>query len=130
MSETADGVIAQSVMKAPLGPAPIPDEDIVEGDPKGSTVVLRSSEDKRLNNGVWECTPGKFYLPHNYEETVTIISGRVTVTPEGGEPVELGPGDTAFFPAGTRVLWEVHETLRKSWQIYDADGTLFAEAEG
>jgi uncharacterized cupin superfamily protein len=128
MSEGSEGsVVAESVMNAPLGPAPIPDEDIVAGEPKGSTAVLRSSDDKRLNNGVWECTPGKFYLPHNYEETVTVISGRVTVTPEGGEPLELGPGDTAFFPAGTRVLWEVHETLRKSWHIYDSDGSLFAD---
>ena len=78
------------------------------------------------NNGIWECTPGCFYLPHNYEETVTIISGRVTVTPEGGAATELGPGDTAFFPAGARVLWDVHETLRKSWHIYDAEGTLFS----
>jgi uncharacterized protein len=131
MSEEREGdVVAASVMGAALGPAPIPDEDVVEGEPRGSTVVLRSSEDKRLNNGVWECTPGKFYLPHNYEETVTVISGRVTVTPEGGEPVELGPGDTAFFPAGTRVLWEVHETLRKAWHIYDSGGTLFAGSEG
>ena len=53
-----------------------------------------------------------------------MVEGRVTVTPEGGEPTELGPGDTAFFPAGTRVLWEVHETLRKSWHIYDADGDV------
>ena len=30
------------------------------------------------------------------------------------------------YSLGTRVLWEVHETLRKSWHIYDADGTLFA----
>lgn len=123
------GVVAETVTDVALGPAPIPAEDIVEGDPKGSTAVLRSSDDKRLNNGVWECTPGKFYLPHNYEETVTIVRGRVTVTPEGGDPVELGPGDTAFFPAGTRVLWEVHETLRKSWHIYDAQGTLFAGPE-
>jgi uncharacterized cupin superfamily protein len=52
-------------------------------------------------------------------ETLTLIEGRVTVTPEGGEPVELGPGDTAFFPAGNRVLWDVHETIRKSWHLHD-----------
>ena len=125
MSESAD-VIKDSVTKASLGPAPIDPADIVAGEPEGSTVMLRQSDDKTLQNGVWHCTPGTFYLPHNYEETITVVEGRVTVTPEGGEPIELGPGDTAFFPAGTRVLWEVHETLRKSWHIYDADGTLFA----
>jgi uncharacterized cupin superfamily protein len=125
-ASSAAGVIAESVTDATLGPAPIPNEDIVSGSPEGSTVVLRSSEDFTRNNGIWECTPGKFYLPHTYEETVTILRGRVTVTPEGGEPSELHAGDTAFFPAGTRVLWEIHETLRKSWHIYDAEGTLFA----
>jgi uncharacterized protein len=122
-------VIKESVVDAPLGPAPIDPEDIVSGSPEAGTVVMRASNDKRLVNGVWECTPGTFYLPHNYEETVTIVRGRVTVTPEGGEPTELGPGDTAFFPAGTKVLWEVHDTLRKSWHIFDAEGTLFAEAD-
>jgi uncharacterized cupin superfamily protein len=122
-------VIKASVKDASLGPAPINPEDVVSGSPEGSTVVLRTSSDKTLANGVWECTPGKFYLPHNYEETVTILNGHVTVTPEGGEPTQLGPGDTAFFPEGTRVLWEVHDTVRKSWHIFDGEASLFTEAD-
>ena len=126
MTERTADVVKDSVTEANLQPAPINPDDVVDGDPQGASAILRQSDDKTLQNGVWECTPGKFYLPHNYEETITVLQGRVTVTPEGGEPTELGPGDTAFFPAGTRVLWEVHETLRKSWHIYDEDGTLFA----
>ena len=90
---------------------------------------MRASDDATRANGVWQCTPGTFYLPHNYEETVTILDGSVTVTPEDGESVDLGPGDTAYFPEGTRVRWEVHDTLRKSWHIYDSTGELFGAGD-
>jgi uncharacterized cupin superfamily protein len=48
--------------------------------------------------GVWECTagPSRWSLKNN--EFVHILSGRMTVTPDGGEPTEIGPGDTAVFP--------------------------------
>jgi uncharacterized cupin superfamily protein len=122
----SESIVKDSVAEAQLQPAPLDPADVVDGEPRAASAILRQSDDLTLQNGVWECTPGTFYLPHNYEETVTVLAGRVTVTPEGGEPLELGPGDTAFFPAGTRVLWEVHETIRKSWHIYDAGGTVFA----
>jgi Predicted enzyme of the cupin superfamily len=32
------------------------------------------------------------------ERVRDILSGRMTVTPDGGEPAEIGPGDTAVFP--------------------------------
>jgi uncharacterized cupin superfamily protein len=41
------------------------------------------------------------------------------VTPTGGEPTELRAGDTAFFADGTRVLWQIHETVRKAFHNHD-----------
>ena len=121
----SSAVVKETVLEADLGPAPIEPADVVEGEPVGESHVMRLSDDKRLSAGVWQCSPGRFYLPHNYEETVTILQGHATVTPEGGEAVELNAGDTAFFPSGTRVLWEVDQTVRKSWHIWDETGTLF-----
>jgi 2-polyprenyl-6-methoxyphenol hydroxylase-like FAD-dependent oxidoreductase len=36
--------------------------------------------------GVWECTPGPSYWKLETHEAVHIVSGRMTVTPDGGEP--------------------------------------------
>lgn len=108
-----------SVARAPVQPAPIPAKDIVYGKPEASVALLWRNEAGTLFNGVWHCTPGGFYLDHA-DETVAFIEGRATVTPDGGEPVELTAGDTGFFPAGTRVLWEVHETVRKAFHNHDA----------
>jgi hypothetical protein len=53
--------------------------------------------------GVWECTPGPSRWSLADNEFVHILSGRMTVTPDGGEPTEVGPGDTAVFPAAGPV---------------------------
>ena len=41
-----------------------------------------------------------------------IISGEVFVTNEKGEECRLGPGDVAFFPAGSRSTWRVPVAVR------------------
>jgi hypothetical protein len=49
---------------------------------------------------------------------VHILSGRMTVTADGGEPFEIGPGDTAVFPLGWTGTWQIHETIRKLYVIF------------
>jgi uncharacterized protein len=44
---------------------------------------------------------------------VHVISGEVFVTAETGLERRLGPGDMAFFPAGSRSLWRVPVAVRK-----------------
>ena len=71
--------------------------------------------------GVWEATPGTFAATRDgYHEVCQILSGRATITPTGGAPVEIGPGDTLVTPAGWTGVWEVHETLRKTYVVFDA----------
>jgi uncharacterized protein len=115
------------VVGAPVEPCPIPAEDIVSGEPQAQWAVMWQSDDGHLFNGVWHCTPGAFYLD-NADETVCLIEGRATVTPEGGEPVNLKAGDTAFLPEGSRSLWEVHETVRKAFHHHDSSGQMLADS--
>lgn len=71
-----------------------------------------------LDVGVWEATPGSFTaFRDNYHEVCQILSGSVTITSEGGDPVRVGAGDTVVMPAGWKGLWEVHETIRKTYVI-------------
>jgi mannose-6-phosphate isomerase-like protein (cupin superfamily) len=51
-------------------------------------------------------------------EFVHILSGRMTVTPDDGEPTEVGPGDTAVFPRGWAGTWQIHETIRKLYVLF------------
>jgi uncharacterized protein len=68
--------------------------------------------------GVWGCTPGPSRWTLETHEAVHILSGRMTVTPDGGEPQDIGPGDTAVFPRGWSGNWQIHETIRKLYVLF------------
>lgn len=127
MDQVTTNIAKWSVVDAPVEPAPIPAADIISGEPESSMAILWRSEDGTLYNGVWHCTPGIFTLTHP-GETICVVEGRVTITPEGGESITLTPGDVAFIPEGTIARWEVHETIRKAFHSHDSSGTLLAGA--
>ena len=68
--------------------------------------------------GVWECTAGPSHWALETNEAVYILSGRMTVTPDGGQSQDIGPGDTAVFPRGWRGNWQIHETIRKLYVLF------------
>jgi uncharacterized protein len=68
--------------------------------------------------GVWECTPGPSFWTLETNEFVYIVAGRMTVTPESGDPIEIGAGNTAVFPKGWAGTWQIHETIRKVYVIF------------
>jgi uncharacterized protein len=123
MDQVSTRIVKYPVIGAPVQPAPIPKEDIISGSPESTMAILWQSEDKTLYNGVWHCTPGVFMLTHP-GETICLVQGSATITPEGGEPVTVRPGEVVFIPEGTRARWEVHETVRKAFHSHDSSGTL------
>ena len=68
--------------------------------------------------GVWECTAGPSHWTLETHEFVHIVSGRMTVTPDGGQPQQVGPDDVAVFPRGWTGSWQIHETIRKVYVIF------------
>jgi hypothetical protein len=74
--------------------------------------------DGDLEVGVWECTPGPSYWKLETNEAIHIVSGRMTCTPDGGEPQDIGPGDSAVFPRGWAGTWQIHETIRKLYVLF------------
>lgn len=119
--KTAQQTILTNVESASLDPMPLPAEQITKGEPEASGTILWVSGDGKLANGIWECTPGEFDYVHA-DETATVIRGRATVTPEGGEAIVLEAGDVAFFPAGTKTKWRVEETIRKTFHLHAEEG--------
>lgn len=80
--------------------------------------VVWESENGRIDTGLWEATPGTFTATRDgYTEICTFLSGRVTITGEGEEPVIYGAGDIIVMPSGWRGTWDVHETVRKHYTL-------------
>jgi uncharacterized protein len=68
--------------------------------------------------GIWECTPGPSRWLLETNEFVQVLAGRMTVTADGGEPLELAAGDAVTFPKGWSGTWDITETLRKAYVIF------------
>ena len=110
--------MSQPIVIAPpaeveLAPAPIPADWIIAGTPEARSRQLARSQDGASSVMAWSCTAGRFNWHYMVDETVHIISGEVFVTNEKGEECRLGPGDMAFFPAGSRSTWWVPVEVRK-----------------
>jgi uncharacterized protein len=110
--------MSQPIVIAPpaeveLAPAPIPANWILAGTPEARSRQLARSQDGASSVMAWSCTAGRFNWHYTVDETVHIISGEVFVTNEKGEECRLGPGDMAFFPAGSRSTWRVPVAVRK-----------------
>ena len=110
--------MSQPIVVAPpaeveLAPAPIPADWILAGTPEARSRQLARSQDGASTVMAWSCTAGRFNWHYTVDETVHIISGLVFVTNHEGEECRLGPGDMAFFPAGSRSTWRVPVEVRK-----------------
>jgi uncharacterized cupin superfamily protein len=68
--------------------------------------------------GIWECEPGPSYWTLETHEVITLVAGRMTVTPDDGPPTVVVPGDVAVFPRGWPGTWEIEETVRKVYAIF------------
>ena len=79
------------------------------------------SEEKLKELGVsswniWDCPVSEFRLDFDDKsERSFILEGELVVTPDGGTPVTLVPGDYIIFPVGLKSVWEVTKTLKKHY---------------
>ena len=98
-----------------------PSAEPLSGDITVRSRVFFKDDTKGIVSGTWESEPGTSrweFLTRG--EVITVVSGRMSVTRDGDEPVELTAGDTAYFPLGWTGTWTVHERLRKVFVVYSA----------
>ena len=67
----------------------------------------------------WTCDVSSFDWTYEDQETCLLLEGEVTVTPEGGTPVQFGAGDLVVFPAGMDCRWDVKKAVRKHYRFGD-----------
>ena len=85
------------------------------GEPMHTSGTTLWSGDGAQETGVWECTPGPSRWSLDDNEFVHILSGRMTVTPDGGEPTEIGPDQRVFLVVAGRADRCARSPRRAPW---------------
>lgn len=86
--------------------------------------LIRNPDEATLNElgvaswPIWEKEVSTFPWTYDANETCYILEGRVIVTPDGGEPVDIQAGDLVTFPAGMSCTWEILEPIRKHYHFH------------
>ncbi|MGA4446009.1 cupin domain-containing protein [Ectopseudomonas chengduensis] len=70
-----------------------------------------------VETGIWECTPGRWRRQIVQQEFCHFVAGRCTFTPDGGESIEIRAGDALMMPANTLGIWDIQETVRKTYVL-------------
>jgi len=86
---------------------------VLDGYPKESgSGRLGVSHDDSSYATIWECSPGRFSWDYGWDETVYLLEGHVTLY-HNGQAQEVRGGDLVTFHAGSQVVWDIHEKVRK-----------------
>ena len=89
--------------------------DVIEGDPKCRTKLLRTVGVVTPYKAVafFTAQPSKFHWRFENDEAFVLIEGHLAITLDNGERVELRAGDAVSFPAGHVGVCEVFAPSRK-----------------
>src|SRR6202051_2246268 len=113
MSQALPQVVTANPGTVELSPSPFPSEWILDGCPRARATAIAHSRDGAMTVIAWSCTKGRFRWQYQVDEMAHILSGEVIITDQSGTERRLGPGDTAFFPAGSTSVWQVIRGGRK-----------------
>ncbi|KAF3883759.1 MULTISPECIES: cupin domain-containing protein [Nostocales] len=64
---------------------------------------------------IWTKEASKFPWTYQEQETCYFLEGDVLVTPDGGQPVQMGKGDLVTFPAGMSCTWDIRSDVKKHY---------------
>lgn len=95
-------------------------EKVISGNP--AFKVWRQDDDRNgsIRTGIWEATPGAFYIAkgQNYEYC-HILQGVLELAEEGQPSVVYSAGDSFVMKPGFTGIWRTIETVRKIFVITD-----------
>ncbi|MDP3981567.1 MAG: cupin domain-containing protein [Chlamydiota bacterium] len=66
---------------------------------------------------IWTKETSVFPWTYDSSETCYILEGKITVTPDGGKPVDINAGDLVVFHKGLSCTWKIKENVRKHYQF-------------
>ena len=89
------------------------------GAPRQANANAYSTQDERFHCGVWEGSVGAWRVQYTEHEFCHLLSGRMRLRGDDGSDVLLEAGQSFIVPAGFTGTWEVLETARKLYAIYE-----------
>ena len=92
-------------------------EQILEGDPQAKIWIQAQTADKKLTQGVWDTTAGRFTWDYTWDEFIMILEGEGSITADGEEAVTLKAGDFCHFALGTKTMWQVDNYVKKAFTL-------------
>ena len=97
---------------------PTPKEKCIRGQPLQRSWHHYTSGDEKFFAGIWEAEPGCWKISYTEHEFCRILSGHSVLRDTEGTETTLRAGDNFVIPAGFEGEWEVVETTRKIYAIY------------
>ena len=79
-----------------------------------------TSGDDKFFAGIWEAEPGCWKIKYTENEFCQILGGHSILRDASGKETELKSGDNFVIPAGFEGEWDVIETTRKIYVIYES----------
>ncbi len=97
-----------------------PAEDrIVNGNPVQLAQNLFQSADGRFNSGIWSSEPGTWRVVFTETEFCHVLEGVIVVRGDDGSEATFRAGDAFLTPAGFNGTWEVVQTAKKFYAVYE-----------
>ena len=106
-------IVSVALADIQLEPGSIPQEWLISGDPETRSKLLVRSHDWIANVVVWECGAVSYKWHYNQDEAYLVLSGEGFMTDDKGVEHRFGPGDVAYFPAGTNTTWRHPDHFKK-----------------
>ena len=98
-------------------PAP---EKILAGHPQQSIRNDYSSPCGQFNVGIWTGEPGQWTVNYTEHEYCEILQGVSVIRDKEGNSRTVKTGDRFVIPAGFSGTWEVVESCRKVYVVFEA----------
>ena len=118
-------MLSLTLFNEQLASSSIPREWLLSGDPRTRSKLLGRTPDRLAYAMLWECGAVSYKWNYSRDEAYIVLSGEGFMTDEKGVERRYGPGDLAFFSAGTKSVWRHPDHFRKIAVLKDpAPGTL------
>ena len=119
MQKTIADLVFFTTHEPEYSEGPTPEEKCIKGQPTQRTWHHFTSDDDKFFAGIWEAEPGCWKISYTENEFCQILAGRSILRDADGNQVELKAGDNFTIPSGFSGEWEVVETTKKIYVIYE-----------